>query len=106
MKRDEYPELPYGIEDFREWLRSLPGPSAIAGYAGLPRCCPAAKWLNDRLKKEVRVDSDVIIVGSVIGYNTPEWLGNFVDKVDTWSRGADIGRRQALSLLTRAERIS
>src|SRR5262245_12321823 len=31
---------------------------------------------------------------------------NFQDKIDNWPRGTDIGRRQALNLLTRAERAT
>lgn len=99
------PKLPYTIEEFRKWLQSLPMPSSTAGYAGLPNCCPAAKWLSNMLGVPAHVDYDQITIDGS-RYNAPSWLVDFQDKVDGWPRGTDIGRRQALNLLTRVERVN
>lgn len=99
---NNYRELPYSVEDFREWLRSLPESSSIAGHAGQSRSCPAAKWLTDTCQREARVESEIIWIGKVFTkYNTPEWLTDFVGMVDEYGQGESIERDLALELLTR-----
>lgn len=99
-----YPELPYTIEEFCAWLKSLQNPYAVAGYAGLPRSCPAAQWLCHLLQVDnARVDYDFVWIDGDC-YDTPDWLSDFEDAVDNSPRGTSIGRRQALNLLTRTTR--
>jgi hypothetical protein len=88
-----------GPDRFNDWLAAHK-PRELVGFSGIPKCCPAARYLNSRLQAAgldveasvspriglIAAETDFRVAFESDRYTTltePRWLGWFVRNVDT-----------------------